>query len=270
MTHSPGEAHMSDEALLRYLDGEVTGEMRRTVRLHLRSCPTCLRRAREIRTLSGDLDGMLGHLDLEPSASLLPRTFKEVQLRRGQRRVSPGVPVRQAAAILLVLMAGALAASPLRARVLDWVSDRVAEAAHVLGIAPRAAPSTPRAIRPDAAAGEPSEFAFVPDGPELGLILSYRQAAGTLQIARGSEQSAVFRVLDPDTARAAVLVLPNAIQVRNSAASHSSYQLVVPPATRSVRVTVGAGAAVEVRLDSLGSGGVRSIPVHPVAGETGP
>ena len=253
---------MSDDVLLRYLDGEVTGEMRKHVRAHLRRCGTCLRRAREIRGLLAETDARLAELGSAPPGSLLPRTLSEVRRRRG-RPAGRGVPaVRRAAAILLLLGAGAVFASPLRARVVDWAEGRLTRAAELLGIAP--APARPvegAAPVPADPGGAASELRFVPEGAGLRIDFAAAQAHGALLVSPAEGPSAAFRVADADTARAPVLVLPSEIRVRNAASGRAGYHLSVPRTVDSVAVVVGGGAPVVVHTAGLPPGG-RVVPLQ--------
>ncbi len=263
MTHPPGEGHMSDDVLLRFLDGEVTGEMRKHVRAHLRRCGTCLRRAREIRGLLAETDAILAELGSTPPGSLLPRTLSEVRRRRGRPAARGTAAVRRAAAVLLLLAAGAAFASPLRARVLDWAEGRLTRAAQLLGIAPAPArPAEGAAPVPPDPGGAASELRFVPEGDGLRIDFAAAQEHGALLVVSAAEgPSAAFRVADADTARAPVLVLPSEIRVRNAASGRAGYHLSVPRTVDSVAVVVGGGAPVVVHTAGLPPGG-RTVPLH--------
>lgn len=265
MSYSPARAHVADESLLRFLDGEAAGEERNGVRAHLRACPDCLRRAREIRELSAGVGAGLAEMDRTPPDSLLPRTFSEVRRRRGRAHGGGRPPLRWAAAVLLALGAGGVLASPLRARVLEWAERFLGEAAALAGVStPVRAPGGGGA--PEAGAdARPSELSFVPEGPELRLEFSHPQQGGALRVSGAPGRSASFRVLDRGADREAVLVLPSGLRVRNIAEGRTSYLLAVPGSVEVVRVVVGGRAPVLVRTASLPPGEEHPVPLDAAA-----
>ena len=259
MSHSREEPHVSDEVLLLELDGEVEGETREAIRAHLHRCPECLGRAEEIRELSAEFEEQLAALDRVPPASLLPRSLHEVRLRHGQAPRSARPVLRRAAAVLLLVAAGGLVASPLRARVIDWVERRLGEAAALVGITP--APSPPRAVGAPREEQEryPSDFSFTPEGAELQVEFAHAQGSGVLHVTGTREGSASFRVLGSES----VLVLPSEIRVRNTAWSRASYRLGVPGTVEAVRVVVRGRPPVVVRPGTLPPGEAYPVPLSP-------
>jgi hypothetical protein len=266
MSHDPGALHISDEALLAHLDGEPEVTENPEVREHLGRCADCRERLEAIGALSAEFDGEMRGLDLSAPEALLPSSLAEVQRRARAHPRAERPILRQAAAVLLVLGAGALVATPLAARVLVWVGRQLRDGAPTATAPQRPAPR-PAAPPADPEAADRSEFRFVPEGAELRLTFASAQEQGTLRVGTTEETSASFRVLGADAARSAVLVLPSEIRVRNGGIARASYQLSVPGTVTLVTVVVGARAPIEIRPASLRESEQRPVPLGAAAAQ---
>ncbi len=240
-------AHLSDGELLRVLDADGADEELARFDAHVAACPRCgdglrsLRRAARI-VREGLRDGA------EPAPAPRAPATRAAVLPHVRVRTPVWARAWARAAVLLLVLAGALlAVAPLRARILGWVAARWGELA-----GPRPAP-TARPAPPLAAAPAPSVLWFTPAGGQLRLVLSRRQAAGTLVLARTSGASASLEILPADPA-VVPLASERLLEIRNPPASHSGYIVRVPPTTTQVVLAIGEEPARTIAARELIAG----------------
>jgi len=207
---SPTEAHMTDAELFALLDGDTPSAGLAVA--HLGVCAECADRLRVMRLRWSRLDALLREADA-PFSGVLPPTLAE--LRRHRARGSTR-NLGWAAGIALVIAAGAMA-SPLRARVVDWVSDRWAA---IAGPAVRSAPT------PQAPAVMEQGLHF-PAGREVALEFDAPQTEGSVVVSRG-DATDVYVGLQSRGALDPVQLTPSGLRVRNRTGSAVSYRLVLP------------------------------------------
>lgn len=199
------ERHLSDGDLLRYIDGDASGDDRERWHGHVEGCPRC---AGAVRALERDSRLLSEWLD---------RASFEAGSRR-RRSMLLGTWARAAA--ILVLMAAPVAAFP---AVRSWVVERVVggEEAAVADFAPAAA------------ADESTRLQFVPAAGEL-VVRFDPEVQGSISIHRstGAEAMLTSSGGDPET-----VVSPSRLQIRNP--QPGRYQLRVPDGTSGVRIRIG-------------------------------
>ncbi len=168
--------------------------------------------------------------------------------------------VAMAALVLSATLGGAQEApSPQLPR--GTITGEVVDAATIQP--PRAAPRAEQA--PRGAMGAIVWFE-PPDGSELVVRFDERPAAGSVELARGTDDRAAAQVI----ARAGsevLVVLPGELRVRNSRASTADYRVTVPPSVRRIRLHVGSHDAtarvVDVREEPRAVPLADSIPGPP-------
>ena len=207
---SPTEAHMTDAELFALLDGDTPSAG--FAAAHLRTCAECADRLRVMRLRWSRLDALLQDTDA-PLGGVLPPTLAE--LRRHRPRDSTRY-LAWAAGIALVIAAGAMA-SPLRAWVVDWVSDHWAAIAGP----PAASPRTPPAST------IMEQGLHFPAGRELVLDFDVPQTEGAVVVSRG-DATDVYVGLRSRGALDPVQLTPSGLRVRNRMGSAVSYRLVLP------------------------------------------
>jgi anti-sigma factor RsiW len=247
MTPSGREDHVSQDDLLRYLDGELSPGERARAGGHLDGCAACAVALGELRARSGRVDALLRELDAAPAEGLPPRTLPAA----ARRRRGWQAPSRRAAVAAGLLLGAAALAPPLRAAAGDWLAGAWAALAGSPRQAPAPSPAPPAAQTPSSAAG--SGVRLAPRGDEFVLEFATRQAGGTLTVR--PEPGPEVAVEAAGAGGAPLLVLPGGVRIRNTAASTASYRVALPPAVRRVRVRVGGGAEVVVGRAGLGPGG---------------
>ncbi len=250
--------HLNDGELLRLMDADGASDELARFDAHAGACPRCAAGLRSLRLAAGlvrerlqEVEGPAEYALPAGALAAAPVTMILPLWSRGWAR----------AAVLLLALAGALVAvRPLRARIGSWMSAAWAELA---GGAPArvAAPAAAPALAP---APTPAPVLwFTPAGAELRLVVSARQAAGTLTLGRTRDASASLEVV-PSDAGVAQLASERLLEIRNPARARSSYTVRVPAAVRSVVVTIdgeaprtfGAAAldaGVQVQLGPLGT-----------------
>ena len=226
---SPTEAHMTDAELFTLLDGDTASNGVEAA--HLRQCAECADRLRVMRLRWSRLDALLKDTDA-PLGGVLPPTLGE--LRRHRARDSARY-LPWAAGIALVIAAG-IVASPLRAWVVDWVSERWA------AIAAPAAPAPPAPPPPATVVEQGLHF---PAGRELVVDFDAPQAEGALVVSRG-DAADVYVGLRSSGGLDPVQVTPSGLRVRNRTGSVVSYRLVIPVHVDVFRLRV-AGQTIATR-----------------------
>lgn len=233
-----GRGHLEDGAILRILDAEPfeAGEVE-----HVEACDVCRRRAEELRWRTAALSEVLAGADevwgqvpedlwegIQSNPSEEPPAGRPE--KRGRRpRLDPRRWgwAAQAAAVAGILMAGGLAAEPVR----EWVRQAVVE---LLGD-PVPDPVPAPATEIDAPAAVTARF--IPEGPEVVLRLDSPQDAGTLTVrfeARSDAQGQIFTT-DQD---ADLVVNPDGFRALNEPDDEWSYRFLVPEGLEGVTVWV--------------------------------
>jgi hypothetical protein len=212
--------HLDVETLERAIHGELEAGHRTAVERHLAACPDCAGRLAVARGEEERLLGLLESLDHEPPA---------LDWRAVTREVRAGGPLRSLLAAgfaFLVVAAGILYAipgSPMRSFVASILGDD---------------PDPIRSVVDDAVSG----VAVVPTDP-FEVAFEARQDAGRIRVILVPSDRLELRVLgDPVELESG----SDRLTVSN-AGSEAGYELRVPQALRSIRVTVAGSIVFEKR-----------------------
>jgi anti-sigma factor RsiW len=238
MISTRAERHGTDGELIGILDGEA--DAARSVGAHVDTCVACSARLAVLQHRADRLSEVLA-MNEPPTverARLFPAPDRIAEAyRRARRRPLWSRPGMRAAAGIL-LLAGVAAASPARGWVLDRVPWRRAEPAREPGVADRTTAPAPRQV-----AGSIVRFAH--DSDELVIRFAVRPAAGTLTLLVGDDLRSSAQIVSGADGEA-FLVLPSELRIRNAAASLASYEVMLSPTLRRVRVELGVNRAQEI------------------------
>lgn len=264
MTPPSTTNHISDEDLLLFQDREGDQALYEHARRHLERCGECARRAEWLRQRSAVLDARIAELDWAAPEALLPRTFAEVEHRRGGRRRTSNPRthlLRWAAVVAAIAVSGALLVSPLRAWATDWALERWREVAAVVnpGPEPVATASEPVAASPPAAQ---TEYHFTPEGSEFRLHFTSPQERGAVTVETTPRAAATLRVVEGGASGDPVLVLPDRVEIRSTSSSSASYHFTVPKGVRVLRVRVGQGPWTTLEPGEFWPGEQRVLPLR--------
>ena len=233
---------MTDAELFALLDGDARSAGFEAA--HLRTCAECADRLRVMRLRWSRLDALLKDADA-PLGGVLPPTLAE--LRRHRARNSTRY-LRWAAAVVLVIAAGA-AASPLRAWVAEWVSDRWAAIAGAPASSPRTPPA-PTVVE---------QGLHFPAGRELVLDFDAPQTEGDVVVSRG-DATDVYVGLRSRGAVDPMELTPSGLRVRNHTGSVVSYRLVLPVHVEVLHLRVAGRTVATRRSAELRQAGER-LPI---------
>ena len=220
------DEHVEDGDLMRLLDTECSDEEDRMLRMHLAACADCKRRHDRIARLSHRFAALLFELE-EPA----PRKITPVHESR-KATTQPAVKpwwsrrVLRVAAVVVLILAGAAAVTPVRA----WVIDAFRS---LLG-ADKTAPvqqQTPGSL-----------VSFVPSGGEFLVEFLETQTVGVLRVYVDTTEAASARMIGT-TAGEGFLVQSAGLTIRNTSESSVSYELRLPRTCQSFEVRI-AGAVV--------------------------
>jgi hypothetical protein len=278
MSLTLGSRHLSDEDLIRYIDHQLDREGARRTRAHLGTCAECAARLEAVQSRNAAVRELLTHLPApEPDATR--RAAAQAAMDRARFRRSASGPLGsrvfwQAAAASLVLLLLGLGTQPGRAfvadavqavagnppgpvasRVLDWLGETPQTAAAPVLSAPpslerEAAP--PPAPEPASVPARPSDASppvrFIPAGPDVLLRFVSTQNAGTAVVTlRESARYASGQVM-ADWEGERLEAGPEGLVVHNRTRSQADYEFVVPTRFRFLRVQVGNGPMVPIRI----------------------
>jgi hypothetical protein len=278
MSLTLGSRHLSDEDLIRYMDHQLDREGARRTRAHLGTCPECAARLEAAQSRNAAVRELLTLLPA-PEPDPTRRAAAQAAMDRARFRRSASGPLGsrvfwQAAAASLVLLllglgtqpgrafvAGAVHAvagdppGPVAGRVLDWLGETPQTAAAPVYTAPPPIESeAPRPRVPDAAAvpalppGTSPPVRFIPAGPDVVLRFASTQNAGTAVVTlRESARYASGQVM-ADWEGERLEAGPEGLVVRNRAGSQADYEFVVPTRFRFLKVQVGNGPMVPIRI----------------------
>jgi hypothetical protein len=243
------EAHLSDGALVRLLDGETDAPERASDEAHLAQCAECGARYADVERRSARLAELLRETDYAPPAvpAIAPAAATDELAARRARR-SADAPARRpwltAAAAAVLLLGIGFAASPARAWVAEWIGERWAEVARFW------APDEPPVSSEAAPAEAATRIAFSVRGSDFTLSFATPQRAGAVVFTVGEDGGASIEVHSAGAAPD-VLVLPEGVRIQNTLGSTAEYRVTLPAHTRRVRLQVGEGAPVWMMVDEL-------------------
>jgi hypothetical protein len=229
-------SHASDGDLLRLLDGECGEEEEKHLRTHLATCAECLRNERKLAAVSEQFSAVVQ--DLESAGPVRLTSQRRSRLgffRRWTRHLRSGRYARSGA--VLLLMAVALAVSPLRA----WILDRMSA---ISTLAFGGSSAEEQAQLPS------STVSFVVSGDRLLVEFSNRQAGGVLAVAM--DTGSLVQITGASQADE-LLVFAAGVRIRNSSESSASYDLRIPRSIDVLEVRI-AGLTV-AKLELAGHAG---------------
>jgi hypothetical protein len=250
------EGHLSDDSFVRLLDGQLEAGERAWAESHAAQCEACAARLRQLRRRSARLSGIL--LASDPVAPPAPTEVPdELTLRRmrraGEARSAPAPrPWLRVAAMVALLLAAGVVASPLRAVVAEWLRSQWER---ITAPDPRVA--APPAEAPAAALAEPAgsgaRVQFTPKGATFSLEVAVPQAGGSVEVRRAADTSATVEQTGGGE-QADLLVLPSGVRIRNAAGATADYRVTVPASVRTVRVRVGNGRETTLTAEEVEDG----------------
>jgi anti-sigma factor RsiW len=247
MSVTLADGHLSDGEMVQLMDGELAGPERERADAHLTACEVCGGRLRRLRGRSLRLGALLREADWEVPPAQAP---DELSVRRARRAAAPAPRSwLRAAAVVLVLLGVVVVASPLRARVTDWLTDTWAQ---ITGAEtrPTASPAPPPGER---TAG--TRVRFVPVGGVFTVELDHPQREGTATLRlSGSDSATVEQVGGGAPVELLVVPSESRVRVRNRPGDTSDYRVRVPEGAREVRIRLGDRPAVTVSRARLADG----------------
>ena len=242
--------HLSDGDLVRLLDGEEA--LRNDVEAHLDRCAECQERLGVLRRRSERLSGLLIASDAQvPEPDMLAARRLQKQQRSTPQRAVPAW--MRAAAVVVLLLGGALLAEPVRAWVAEWFGARWAE---LVSSTPPEPVQPPVVVEPVPEAN--TRVQFTPASDEVELNFASAQAGGEVSVEIRDVPEVTVQV---QGGTADLLVLPGGVRVANSPGSVAQYRVEVPARVRRLRVQIGEGNTVVLSGDQLASG--QRIPLSP-------
>lgn len=235
MSTATGSPHLDDGALVRILDRQPLPD---DDTAHLEGCDLCMARYRVIERRTGAFHGIMDRAvpaEPAPPPDLLERARGATRGPTGARGRGIGISPGRAAAVIALLVAGALAAEPVR----DWVTEAARELAVTLGLAER---PTPPAL------GAGVEVTIDPVGDTLVLRFDAPEPGGLARITFHDRPEASGRAPD-DPSASGLVALPDGFRIRNADAAGSRYRFTAP-----------AGMLVEVRVGDRMIAALRGEP----------
>ncbi|HLL46986.1 MAG TPA: zf-HC2 domain-containing protein [Longimicrobiaceae bacterium] len=256
MPTSLAEEHLSDGEIVRLLDGETDAGERARLEAHAAGCEACGARLRQLRRRSARLSGIL--LASDPEAPPAPTEVPDELTLRRMRRAGEARPVParrprlRVAAVVALLLAAGVVASPLRAVVAEWLRTQWER---IAALAPR--PAAPAAQAPASSSAEPAgsgaRVQFTPQGATFRLEVAVPQAGGAVEVRRAAGASATAEQIGGGE-QADLLVLPSGVRIRNAPGATADYRVTVPASVRTVRVRVGEGRETVLTADEVAEG----------------
>jgi hypothetical protein len=250
------EGHLSDDSFVRLLDGELDAGERARLEAHAAGCEACAARLRQLRRRSARLSGILLASDPEipPAPAEVPDelTLRRMRRAREGRGTAAPRPWLRAAAVVALLLAAGVVASPLRAVVAEWLRtqwERIA-APDARDAPPPAEVSAGPSSKPTAAG---ARVQFTPQGTTFSLEVAGPQAGGSVEVRRAAGASATAEQTGGGE-QADLLVLPSGVRIRNAPGATADYTVTVPASVRTVRVRVGEGRETTLTAEEVAEG----------------
>lgn len=225
-----GERTVTDAELIRYLDGELDQTETGLLLDRIRTEPASAARLEQLRARSHALGAMLTHADPDDLATRRSADAIRSAMRDAHRPARS--PALRAAAVILLLLAGAMAAPPLRA----WIIERARTIAEVVGIVARE-PATPApAPAPAEGAALSVTFAVIGDTFEIRVP----GAGGVLSVRREARDDGTIQVTGATITEHLVLV--DGVRLEGEAAANARYELVLPERVATIVLRIGDDA----------------------------
>jgi hypothetical protein len=251
--------HIDAGELIRLLDGELVAADHAAAEQALAMCDVCRAHAARLRQRTARLTTRLIEADwtAPPAAQALARLEAERLRRRATRRwsVAQQPRLRLAAAIALIVLAGALMVTPAAA----WIGRALERAWHAL--------TTPDRPRDDVSApqapGAPQQLQEVLErrsfAPAAGafIVRFVHVEDAVVELTAGTDTLLVAQVLGAPVTE--VLQEPRELRIDNPRGAGRSYRITVPRQVSEVRLIVGTAAPVVLTRAELAVGVTRSL-----------
>ena len=229
---------ISDLELVRYLDGELEAKERSALASRLAAAPEAAARLEQLRRRSGNLSTLLRTRDpsgteTRASAEVIRPTMTKPAARYGWP------PYLKAAAVVALLLTGALAVPPARA----WLLARLLDAGSAIGLG--AAPTSVRVTTTPAPAPtgvSTTEVTYSFQVSSDTFTIEATQTAGRIIVQRSADASA-----SAETAGAgneSILILPRGVRIEGPSSASTVYTIKLPDRVRVVRIQRSTGVAL--------------------------
>jgi len=240
MTTQSNDLHVADDVLVRIVDDQMFGHEQAHAHSHIDTCSVCTQRLSTIEQRTHALSALLQVADpgMPPMQPPAPSNARLPHTLRASRRRYAAPAWLKAAAVVLLIAGAAVMASPVRARVLDWIRDAF-----------RPPASAPAEVPADRASAGHASVEFLPVGHELNLEVVDAEAGGELRIGVNNGRAVVARALNT-TSTVELLVLPAGLRVVNTGA-RATYDVSVPAQITRIRVQIGREAPLELEPGQL-------------------
>ena len=229
---------ISDLELVRYLDGELEAKERSALDSRLAAAPEAAARLEQLRRRSRNMSALLRSNNA--NAADTRASAEAIRPRMNQQSVRLGwPPYLKAAAVVALLLTGALAVPPARA----WLLARLLDAGAALGLRPEET-STPVAAPPPAPTQGVSttevSYSFRVTSDTFAIEVS--QTAGRLIVERSTNGSASAEAAGAGDE--SFMVLPRGIRIEGPATTGTVYTIKLPDRVVVVRIQRGTGVSL--------------------------
>lgn len=254
MSISVTSPHAGDDALVRYLDGESEPEERRQVDSHLAECGECAARMETLGRRSSSLAAILHRTPPEVPV-FVPRQAPSPAQRRAAARWggsgARGAWLRAAAIAALVLGVGVMA-SPLRARVIEWVRQGWEQ------LTGTAAPVAPIPTPPPAEPVATTRLRFAPPGDLLVVEAGAHPAGASLRLLRHPGEEVEVEVRNGG----GILILPDRVRLLSEGTLPAEYQIHLPDGVRGVEIRRAGGGVLRLEASQIDPDAGRVVPLN--------
>jgi hypothetical protein len=233
---SRGDDAVSDTQLIQYLHGELSDAERTRLDALVAGSPVLGERLRVLRDRTTRLSALLGTLDPAPEAveasahEIRPIVDRDVVAPR--RGWWASTRVLQAAAVVAVLLGGALFVEPVRA----WIVEQARAVGAAVGLIEVESAVAPVPEAGQAPVGSDVRFSFAWSSSVFEV--SAGSVAGTLVVVAGAEGEVTAEIRrDADTGDAAFTIMPAGIRIDGVGGDGVVYTLTLPPEVRTLRLS---------------------------------
>ena len=246
------DVHLDDGALIRRLDGEISGDERSLNNRHLESCAHCATRLETLRALSDVVSQQLAAADRATydHKSGLP-------VAHGNRPRRRHFSWRRAAAIAaLIPLTATLTITPVRA----WLVHQSRSLLALVGIASQ---QTEDARTPQP---ESSVFFSLNGSTSFSIWVEREQTSGNVSVIT-AKTDMVSATIMGGAASEVFVIEPGKLTIANDGCSTASYRIEVPASLAEITIEIGDGSVMPLEPRSLEQG--LEIPLRGAGGSEG-
>ena len=229
---------ISDLELVRYLDGELEAKERSALDSRLAAAPEAAARLEQLRRRSRNMSALLRSNDAHAAGTRA--SAEAIRPRMNQQSVRFGwPPYLKAAAVVALLLTGALAVPPARA----WLLARLLDAGAALGLRPTetSAPEIEQTPAP-AQGASLTEVVYSFQVTSDTFDVEVMQTAGRLVVERSDDGSASASAAGAGDE--SFLVLPRGIRIEGPATTGTLYTISLPDRVAVVRIQQRSGVSL--------------------------